>query len=189
MTGRDTHAGRTRGSIVPAPRRAAAIKEDFRRLYDDAFPIAYGYAAARVGSTDAEDIVADVFYAAARKVRDDGGDVPTPAWIVAATKNKVIDHWRRNERRARKLHLLRGGVIVGDPSVDTTERDQVLRCLDRLNPRHRTLLLLHHLDGLSVAELADLTGTTYKAIESTLQRARHNFRDTYETEEAARGRS
>jgi len=172
-------------ATAPAPGRF----DDFERLYQANVDVVFGYAAARLGPSDAEDVTSEVFQAAVVAWRDGRQHQTTSAWLMAVTKNKVIDRWRRAERRKAKAHLL----AVPDPGewpdawADPAHRQHVIECLDRLDPQRRTLLILRHVDGLAVPDIANAAGRTVTAVESQLARARREFRHHYEqTEERDR---
>ena len=144
----------------------------------------HGYVHHRVGPGDAMDVVAETFHAAALAARDGRIDQVTTAWLMAVARNKVADHWRRAYRaKAWRAHThLRPSEAVMFP-VDWHEdprRPAVIAALDRLRPRDRALLVFHHVDGMSVAELADLLTLSVSATESALARARQAFRRLYD---------
>ncbi len=141
----------------------------------------YSFAKARLGPTDAEDVVAEVFHAAVVAFRSGRDEMVTPAWLMAVTRNKVIDRWRKAERRMAKAHLLRPPTFATLPPQwnDDERREVVLATLDRLKQRHRALLILHHVEGLPIADIAQETGTSVAATDSALGRAREAFRREY----------
>jgi RNA polymerase sigma-70 factor (ECF subfamily) len=110
---------------------------------------------------------------------------------MAVVKNKVIDHWRRLERRERKLHLVwAGDGAQPDPYervFAAADRQKVVEVLERLSERHRLLLMLHYVDGHSARELAEISGGTSVAVESALARARRAFRGHWSDLEAGSG--
>ena len=95
-----------------------------------------------------------------------------------------MDHWRRAYRRKAKLHLThRREADLADFPLDwaaDARREAVVTALDALSERNRSLLVLHHVDGLSTAELADALGTSVRAVESALARARKKFREHFD---------
>jgi len=150
--------------------------------------LVYGYAAARLGRAEGEDVTGEVFQAAALAFAEGRAHNVTSPWLMAVTRNKVIDRWRRAERRMARAHLLESpGEVVGplELSLDRERRDQVLDTLSELNARHRMLLALHHLEGQSVREMADVLGESEHAVESALSRARRRFRTIYERRTAS----
>lgn len=150
--------------------------------------LVYGYAAARLGRSEGEDVAGEVFQAAATAFAGGRADHVTAPWLMAVTRNKVIDRWRRAERRMAKAHLLEPvGEVVGplELSLEQERRDQVLDTLSELNRRHRMLLVMHHLEGQSVPDMADALGESEHAVESALARARRRFRSIYERRAAS----
>jgi RNA polymerase sigma-70 factor (ECF subfamily) len=91
----------------------------------------------------------------------------------------------RRERRA--------GVLVMELSDDTrAERDQIGevalrdelgRAFDRLSRDHRTVVVLHHLVGLPVAEIAEILGVPYGTVGSRLHHAMRALRAAVEAGE------
>lgn len=143
----------------------------------------HGFAHNRVGEPDAADIVSEVFHAAALAVREGRiGDL-TPAWLMAVARNKVMDHRRRAYTRKAKQHLthMRGEDAVDFPADWTadTRRGEVIAALDALSAKNRSLLVLHHVDGMRIADLVELTGMSESAVESALARARRDFKKHY----------
>ena len=67
-----------------------------------------------------------------------------------------------------------------DPLRHLDERDAIRRALETLPPAQRAALLFHHLDGLSVREVARLLARSDSAVESLLARGRASFRTAYE---------
>ena len=154
------------------------------RLYRDNVRRAYGFVFHRVGPDDALDITADVFHAAALAYRTGNTDGVGPAWLMAVARNKVIDHWRRTARRKAKQHLAmteERDLVEFPPDWSADHRrPAVVAALDELRPNHRSLLILHHVDGMPIAELAELLQKSERAVESALARARRAFRAAYD---------
>ena len=143
----------------------------------------HGFANARLGPDDALDVVAEVFHAAAVAAREGRIEQVTPAWLMAVTRNKIADHWRRAYRRKARAHLTHVSErdlmeFPADWSADPRRAD-VLAALDRLSPYDRSLLVLHHVDGTSTADLAEAANKSVSAIESALARARRRFKSHY----------
>lgn len=168
------------------PGSGEAWVASLERLYHDNVDAVYAYAAARLGGSDGEDVTAEVFHAAVVAFRDGEEAHVTPAWLMAVTKNKVIDRWRKAERRKAKAHLL----LVPNHSewpdawADRANRQLVMDALDKLRPDERVLLILRHVDGMSVPDIAAEAGKSVTAMESKLARARRAFRHHYEKLEA-----
>ena len=161
-----------------------ASVSSFERLYDEHLPMVYRYTTARLGRSEGEDAAADVFHAAAVAWRDGRGETVTTAWLMAVAHNKVVDRWRRAERRSARAHLVAvDAERADDLPFEMREpgmRDEVLAILDGLKPNHRALLILHYVDGMSAPTIAADLELGVPAVESTLARARRAFKREYD---------
>lgn len=156
----------------------------FEHLYRAMLPTVYRYATARLGRSEGEDVTSEVFHAAAIAFVDGRREQVTDAWLMAVARNRVIDRWRKAERRSALAHLVhrRQDEQVAFPEdwTSTTTRERVLDALDSMTSRHRGLLVAHYVDGIPAKELAEYLGTTASAVESALARARASFRRHYD---------
>lgn len=169
-------------TMSPMSAEEARFEAVFRANVHDV----HRYATSRLGAAEGEDVTADVFHAAAVAFSDGRESQVTPAWLMAVTRNKVIDRWRKAERRNALAHFVRPRkddmVTFPDDWAARPDREAVLAALDQLNPRHRSLLVLHYVDGMPAREIADVLGTSVSAVESRLARARRAFRTHYREE-------
>lgn len=164
---------------------SAIVRDEarFRDWYDATLPRVHRYLAARCGGDDAlaEELTQQTYIAAIRaRHRFDGrSDVVT--WLCAIGRNKLVDHYRRHGRDLQRhdrlvaQHRMRSDA----PWRQHELRDAVETAMAILPSDQRLVLLLRHLDGLSVREIASLVGRSEKATESLLARARESFRRAY----------
>jgi RNA polymerase sigma-70 factor (ECF subfamily) len=170
----------------------------FLELYDDALPHVYGYLARRcANAATAEDLTAETFMAAVAALHNstatDGnrldfntghikpghinpGHINT-AWLIGTARHKLIDHWRRTERRKEELADLWDDIAVPDPTDAVVEVATANAVLAALAPQHRTVLTLRYLDDLPVGDVATTIGRTVHATEALLTRAKAAFRN------------
>jgi len=154
----------------------------FLELYDDALPHVYGYLARRcANSATAEDLTAETFMAAVAALRNDRSDVDrldlNIAWLIGTARHKLVDHWRRTERRREDLANLWDDVAVPDPTDAVIELSTANAVLAQLAPQHRAVLTLRYLDDLPVGDVATTMGRTVDATEALLTRAKAAFRN------------
>jgi RNA polymerase sigma-70 factor (ECF subfamily) len=149
--------------------------EGFRRFYEVALPRVYGYLILRCGSvTIAEDLAQETFLAAVMELRK-GTIVDTPLrWIFGIARHKLLDHYRRAERHAGARDIAPETASPVDDSDDLA-----FDALAVVPPMQRLALVLRHVDGLSVPEIAELLGRSIEAVESLLARGRVGFRRAY----------
>ena len=158
----------------------------FLELYDDALPHVYGYLARRCNNAaTAEDLTAETFMAAVAALYNNdtvtqaGGnrlDLNIP-WLIGTARHKLIDHWRRTERRKEELAELWDDIAVPDPSDAAIDTAAAQDALARLAPTHRAVLTLRYLDDLPVGEVAMAIGRTVHATEALLTRAKAAYRN------------
>lgn len=158
---------------------ARASSAAFLGIYERTFAEVYSYVASRLSDRGAaEEVTQDVFVTGARHVAR-GGDVDV-AWLKTVARNKLIDHWRaraRQERRLAVAYLFEPPVVVDENAP--VDAELVTQVLAELNPVYRAALVLRHLDGLSVPEVARLLERSVEATEQVLSRARAAFRSAY----------
>ena len=152
----------------------------FLALYDTSLDDIYSYLFSRLHDRSlAEDLTQDVFLAGARRAAA-GQPVELP-WLVAVARNKVVDHWRARSRQERRLRALeQESPAATTTPVDDLDEGRAVEVLAGLNPTYRLALVLRHVDGLGVPDVAAHLGRTVAAAEQILSRARASFRRAYE---------
>lgn len=161
---------------VPPPldvsRRSAA------QLFDDHFDVVYRFCLSRTADPAlAEDVAAQTFYEAARRLASDPTDPIDRRWLFVVAKRRMVDGWRRQERQRRLVRRIRS---VGTESPGPIAQDDgVVRALASLPDRQRRAIVLRYVDELPVDEVADALGVTYQAAESLLARGRRRFAEVW----------
>jgi RNA polymerase sigma-70 factor (ECF subfamily) len=137
-------------------------------------------------TVDAEDLVQDTLLRAFRSMDRFDGAHPR-AWLLTIMRNAEV-----NRHRRRRPELLRDPDAslaklaavpssgAGDPEtvvVGETFDAVVAEAYDGLPERHRAVVRLIDLDGLSYAEAADVLGVPVGTVMSRLHRARARMRD------------
>jgi RNA polymerase sigma-70 factor (ECF subfamily) len=149
-----------------------AISELYNRHVDQI----YQYVVNRIGETAvAEDITADVFLRALESLAayDDHG-VPFAAWLYRIARARVIDHWRRTQRRGtvpfedRVLPDWTAGEDVANG--DVLQHTQLVVSLAYLTEDQQQVIVLKFMQGLNNAEVAQIMGKTEGAIKALQRR-------------------
>ncbi len=149
---------------------------DLVRLYDQSVADVYGYLVSRCGSAAvAEDLTSEVFMAAVAAVQQDRVPEMSVAWLIGVARHKLVDHWRHQEVVHRKLAVVEHDTVDDDWDV-VLDRLRAEAVLAELGAHHRSVLTLRYLDGLSVAEVAEVLDRTVHATEALLMRAKAAFR-------------
>jgi RNA polymerase sigma-70 factor (ECF subfamily) len=84
--------------------------------------------------------------------------------------------WRERRRRTVEVRELVDARGVSDASGSLIERDQLDRAFRRLEVEERTVIVLHHIDGFLLTEIADLLGIPVGTVKSRLHRGKRAMR-------------
>jgi RNA polymerase sigma-70 factor (ECF subfamily) len=149
-----------------------AIGELYNRHVD---PI-YQYVRYRTNdAVVAEDITAEVFLRALESLSayDDRG-APFAAWLYRIAQARVVDYWRRTQRRASVPwdDPQVGSWLVTDETAYTDVlQDQVLNeALQRLTEDQQQVLILKFMQGLNNREIAQVLDKTEGAVKALQRR-------------------
>jgi len=174
---------------VEAPIEAGS----FAAFAERALPRIYGYFLRRCGgvATVAEDLTQETFLAAIGELRRRGTVADPLPWLYGIARHKLLDHYRRRGRGLDALVPWRDGVEGGAvrPPPDLgpeDDYDRLVAALARLPAAQRAVVVLRHLDGLSVPATAAAVGKSVHAVESLLARGRVNLRRALAETEAGR---
>jgi RNA polymerase sigma-70 factor, ECF subfamily len=145
-------------------------RERFEELFIQTAPSVLAFARRRVSSSEADDVLAETFLIAWRRLAD-LPDEPLP-WLYGAAR-RVIANQRRSTQRRKDLDIrLRTGVRDASEPVDSSE---VLEALGRLGEADRYALTLTAWEGLGSKEAAVVLGCSYAAFRVRLARARRRL--------------
>ena len=152
----------------------------FEQLVDRHRPVVVRVAARIVGSGEAEDVSQDAFLRAFHRLHHFRGDAPFRSWLLRITHNAALDHLGR--RRPEPVDPETLETAEQSLSRQPAERLEVRERIERLerklrglSPQHRTVLVLRDAEGLSYAEIADMTDTPIGSVKGRLHRARVEF--------------
>jgi len=142
----------------------------FEELYRGCFDRLVGQLTLVTGSlAEAEDLVQEAFLrAAARWPRLRHYDVPEQ-WVRRVALRLAINQFRRARRRSAALLRLGPPPVTPPASADALALDAALRTL---SIRHRQVVVLHYLLGLSVEEIGRELVLPVGTVKSQLHRAR-----------------
>jgi RNA polymerase sigma-70 factor (ECF subfamily) len=128
---------------------------------------------------EANDLVQDTFVRAASAL----ASVPTgfakeEAWLVRVLINIQRDQWRRRAVRRRAASTLRADATACPATVESAlaAKRAVWSALDRLQPRRRAIVVMHELEGMSPAAIAELVGVTVITVRWHLSMGRRDLK-------------
>ncbi|WP_026425830.1 sigma-70 family RNA polymerase sigma factor [Actinokineospora inagensis] len=150
----------------------------FGQLYDRYVDVVYRYVLFRVGDRElAEDVTSETFLRALRRITSvtyQGRDVG--AWFVTIARNLVLDHVKSSRFR---LEVTTGEIrdserLEAGPEqqvMSKVTREALLGCVDQLGDDQRECIVLRFLQGLSVAETAEIMNRNEGAVKALQHRA------------------
>ncbi len=149
-------------------------------FFEESLPRVYSYLLSRCGGqvAVAEDLCQETFLAAVRELRK-GGRVESPAaWIFGIARHKLLDHYRRRGQTESRFSTETDVDVAIEPTDDDA-RGRAVAALGAVPPTQRAVLVLHYMDGFSVAEVAAILERSVEAVESLLARGRNGFKLAY----------
>jgi len=140
----------------------------------------YRLARRLVGTPDeARDLVQDAFLRAVRAPASvPAGTTAEEAWLVRVLVNLCRDRWRRAATRKRfevASHAESRGLGSPDLEAVFVAQTTIWRALQALTPRRRAVLVLHELEGASVADVSQLLGVSAVTVRWHLSRGRREL--------------
>jgi RNA polymerase sigma-70 factor (ECF subfamily) len=103
------------------------------------------------------------------------------AWLVRVLLNLCRDRWRQTAKR-RQLQAVWGERPGGEstsPESVALARTVVWRAMNELPPRRRAVLIMHELEGESVATIARIIGVTSVTVRWHLFAARRQLKRAF----------
>ena len=132
---------------------------------------------------DAQDVAQEALIAAWQNLDRFEGGSSFSTWLYQIVTRRALNKVTRGADD-RSLDLLADRADAAMGTADKAERklavDAVSDALLALPFPQRTVIVLHHFEGLSYAEVANVTGATEPAVRSHLFRARRALAKTLE---------
>lgn len=133
---------------------------------------------------DLDDVVQEVFVQVYRSLKDFRGQAKFTTWLHRVTVNVVLMH-RRSARSRPVLTEEAPSDLVSDdgqtlPDEDAERRERMRafqRLLGRLADKKRVVFVLHELEGMSPAEIAEVVGAPVLTVRTRLFYARRELEE------------
>ena len=142
---------------------------------------------------DAEDTAQEVFIEVYHKISQFKGDAALATWLYRITVNKclmLIRHRKRKKRYAPLVPIDKLRESTGQEPTDFVhpgvaleqkEKARMLQdAIEKLPENQRIAFVLHMIEGLPQAEIADVMKKKIPAIEALIHRAKGNLRKILE---------
>lgn len=152
----------------------------FEQVYRSSYPRLVGQLfLLTTNRAEAEDVVQEAFARLWAKWRELHAYDNHEAWVRRVATNLAISRWRRHSRQ----------INYEEPpfqrAVQNSSLSDLIHALRGVSVKHRQALLLHHVIGLSVAEVASEMSAKPGTVKSWLSRGRAELERQLHYEEAA----
>ena len=151
---------------------------DIEQIYAEYRNKIMGYIRARIRSNaDAEDLCSDVFEKIQRKLGEfDSEKASLNTWIFTITRNTVIDHFRRSRPSEELDENISDDTELDEGILNNETLGELAAALKALPEKYRLPLILHHLHGWPVGDVARMLGIPKALAVSRLHQARKALR-------------
>jgi RNA polymerase sigma factor (sigma-70 family) len=161
---------------------ATAREDHFRRLFLGEYRHVLAYALRRTSNlADAQDVVADTFTVAWRRLDDVPPDEYSRPWLFGVARRSIANQRRSQSRRLAMRERMRGQeptVSEGEEAIEGRQRfHAVLAALARLPDDEQEVLRLASWEGLSHREIGIVLGCSENAAAIRLHRARRRLEE------------
>lgn len=154
----------------------------WRRLMEENGRLVYAYLEHRLGRRDRaaiDELYTDVWSHAVQSIEGYTGRGAIGAWLLGIARHLFVAHLRSRSQARAMGDVTEVGEIVDATVVPPGERDwdegefaSILLAVVNEDPEHSTLFQLRYFERKTNAEIAKILGTSEKAIEGRLRRAR-----------------
>lgn len=150
----------------------------FEALYEDLYEPVLAYALRRVGEDLVDDVVAETFLVAWRRLELIPPD-PLP-WLLATARRAIANQVRSGRRNRHLGERLRSEIAgaretFADPGEQVSDHEQMVGALERLTDEDREVLMLVSWEGLSNERAAGVLRISPEAFGVRLHRARRRL--------------
>lgn len=132
--------------------------------------------------SDLDDVVQEVFVQVFRSLKDFRGQAKFSTWLHRVTVNVVLMHRRSARSRPVLTEEVPNDLVADDgqtlPDEDTERRERMRafqRLLARLADKKRIVFVLHELEGMAPAEIAEIVGAPVLTVRTRLFYARREL--------------
>lgn len=160
----------------------SAFDELVKATYADMYTLAYRLTA---NEEDARDVVQDAYLRAYRGLKRFRGDAQFTTWLYRITANCASTHLAKRSRSRHEdlddevdVIDLHSGHDPEQQAEYGFERDRVVRALEQLPPRLRSVIVLRDVYDLPHGSIAAELGITEAAAKVRLHRARRRLRES-----------
>ena len=143
-------------------------------------PLRYFISRLLTNSTMTEDIFQDTWLTVIRRIHTLRRLDTFSTWLYRIARNKVY----RQLRRKKQLSELDENIAVLNDNEDQVfspeDAAKVHRCLEKLRPEHKEVLMLRFLEQMSYQQISQVLGCNLGTVKSRIYYAKHTLKQKME---------
>jgi RNA polymerase sigma-70 factor, ECF subfamily len=147
------------------------VEDEVRQLYEMYSHDIYRYARMTLGhSADAYDVVQEVFLRAFRSWNTYRQKSTAKTWLMSIARNYMIDLLRKRQRESTYM----SSYILEETNVESTAMEVTMEievALSQLKSEYRQVIILRHVENLSMEETGQVLGWSVPKVRTTTHRA------------------
>jgi RNA polymerase sigma-70 factor (ECF subfamily) len=151
-------------------------EKEFLESYDLYVDELFRFAYFKVSQQEvAEDIVQDVFIDTWQYLVNDNKIENIRAFLYRAVRNKIINHYRKKKTGSLD-RLFEEGFDVSDEKSGqdaiymNVEKNHLLHLLEKVDQKYREPVILRHVEGLDIKEIAEIVSETENNVSVMIHR-------------------
>ncbi len=153
----------------------------FAQVYDAYIQKIYNFIYYRtIHKETAEDLTSTTFMKALEKIGSfDAGKGSFSSWLYSIARNTLIDHYR-TDRKTKSIENFWDLKSKDDVEHDVgvyRQLEDVEQYLAELKPQQRSIVIMRVWDGLSYAEIAEITGASEASCKMNFSRTIRQLRN------------
>lgn len=160
-------------------------QKEFLSAFDDLAPKLYRFSLLRVNSKPlAEDLVSQAFLKTWEYVQKGQVVQSYPVFLYRVVRNLIADHWRSKASRTISIELVSAETFVDHEQMpeeinNDIELKRIIKSLDKLPKDQREILHWRFVDGLSIKEIAELSGKKPNAVYVCIYRSVQKLKEVF----------
>jgi len=160
-------------------------QKKFTKIYDEYVDSIYRFVFIKVNSNQiAEDLTSEVFLKSWEKFKQKQGDsIENPrAYLYKIARNKIIDFYRERGKTTIISIEQERIVLKSDENLEENqEKDmnlaKIQKALTNLNSDYQDVIILRHIDGLAIKDIAKILDKSNGATRVMLHRAMEQLKE------------
>ena len=160
-------------------------QKKFTKIYDEYVDSIYRFVFIKVNSNEiAEDLTSEVFLKSWEKFKQKQGDsIENPrAYLYKIARNRIIDFYRERGKTTIISIEQEKIVLKSDENLEENQEkdmnlEKIQKALTNLNSDYQDVIILRHIDGLSIKDIAKILDKSNGATRVMLHRAMEQLKE------------